>query len=250
MTKPDLHLKRASRNLLSAARQLGIWRRGNSFPYNAARVVFRGVEFGDRSYLEIGCGDGLYCVWAELNGANSVLGLEPEAEGSTCGATRTYERLKQHLRLSKGRIVGATLQSFDSNGSKYDIVALLNTVNHLDERACMNLPVEVEANRMYIELFRKIRSLVKDQGWLVLTDCARRNFFGDLGVRNPFWPSIEWHKHQQPAVWIKLLKEAGFGHEHLVWTGEPRLCGLGAPLRNRLYAYFTRSHFRLSMRPI
>ena len=61
-------------------------------------------------------------------------------------------------------------------------------------------------------------------GTLLIADCARRNLFGDLMVPNPFAPSIEWLKHQQPKLWVKLLQKAGFESKNIRWT-VPARCG-------------------------
>ena len=44
------------------------------------------------------------------------------------------------------------------------------------------------------------------------------NVFGDLGIRNPLTPNIEWFKHQQPQYWVELLKQAGFGEPVIHWS--------------------------------
>ena len=40
---------------------------------------------------------------------------------------------------------------------------------------------------------------------------------GELGLRNPFVPTIEWHKHQSPNTWIRLFEDFGFKKQSLSW---------------------------------
>jgi hypothetical protein len=53
-------------------------------------------------------------------------------------------------------------------------------------------------------------------GTLILTDCDNNSFWSDIGVKNPFNPHIEWHKHQKTQLWIDILSDAGFGEVKLL----------------------------------
>ena len=89
---------------------------------------------------------------------------------------------------------------------------------------------------------------MKKKGVLIATDCSCKNFFNDIGVKNIFVPTIEWHKHQKPGTWIKLLKEAGFKNPTLKWFSPNRL---GRPGRftmgNYFMNYLTRSYFEVTV---
>jgi hypothetical protein len=149
------------------------------------------------------------------------------------------------------RLLRTTLQQFDPDRAKFDVLLLHNSVNHLDESACMALGDDDNAWQTYLAIFEKLRDLAAPGATLILADCSRHNFFGLVGMRNPFARSIEWQKHQPPEIWIRLLERCGFANPRLSWTTFNSLGSLGrVALGNRLAAYFLMSHFRLSMRAV
>ena len=87
---------------------------------------------------------------------------------------------------------------------------------------------------------------MKKKGTLIVTDASCNNFFNDVRMKNVLAPTIEWHKHQQPGTWIKLLKESGFRNPEVVWLSPNRL---GRPGRflfgNYFISYLTTSFFKI-----
>lgn len=104
------------------------------------------------------------------------------------------------------------------------------------------------ARATYLSLFRKLARLAKPGAKLIVCDCARRNLFADLGLRNPIVPKIEWHKHQSPELWARLLASAGFANPKIRWTSFNTFRRSGQLLLgNRVAAYCLTSTFCLSM---
>ncbi|GMV97050.1 MAG: hypothetical protein AMXMBFR83_14090 [Phycisphaerae bacterium] len=236
------------REYLELGKQHGWWRQGTGHLYYCRRLLFGGIDLAGKRFLDIGCGNGRFCLWAAIRGAAEVVGLEPSVEGSRGGAAvRQFREFVARLRLDNVRIEEVTLQDFIQPGRTWDVVLLHAAVNHLDEPACIRLLEDEAARETYRGLFRKIRELMAPGGKLVIMDCARRNLFGDLGWRNPFVPTIEWHKHQQPKTWAALLLESGFREPRISWLTSGYSLALGRLARNRLWAYCTRSSFRLQV---
>src|SRR5215471_10033416 len=51
--------------------------RNRSFDFpRFCRQVFRNIDFRGKTMLEIGCGEGTLCLWACLQGAREVVGLD------------------------------------------------------------------------------------------------------------------------------------------------------------------------------
>ena len=101
----------------------------------------------------------------------------------------------------------------------------------------------------YAGVFRALFGSLRPGGWLVATDCSRANFFNDVGTTSPFMPDIEWHKHQSPGTWDRLLRQVGFAAARVQWSSPNTLGALGRLLLgNRFAAYFLLSHFRLAAR--
>jgi SAM-dependent methyltransferase len=215
-------------------------------------TVFGGLTLDGRTVLDIGGGMGLLSFAAVQRGAARALLVVPEAQGAggTAGVVGRFREVRQALGWSdRIELQPVTFQAFDPGTERFDLVLSHNSINHLDERACAEVHRSAEARRVYLEIFAKVRGLVRPGGSLVILDCARHSLFGDLGLRSPIMPAIEWQKHQQPGVWVRLLKEAGFTEPAIRWTTLHSLGGPGrALLGNPLAAYVLTSHFRLEVR--
>jgi SAM-dependent methyltransferase len=207
--------------------------------------VFGSIPLAGASVLDIGGGEGLFSFYAVARGAVSVVCLEPEGHGGTAEMRAAFLRNQDGLDPQR-RIEWQprTLQTMPADGRRFDVILLHNSVNHLDENACIELARSDAARRAYAGVFARIHALAAPRAALILCDCSSRNLYAGLGVRNPFAVSIEWHKHQPPALWIDRLAAAGFSRPRLTWTFCPRL---GATAGGWV-AWFLDSHFRLEMR--
>ena len=73
---------------------------------------------------------------------------------------------------------------------------------------------------------------------------VNKNLFGDLGIRNPFARDIDWKIHQEPNIWIDILKEQGFHDLKINWSTFNSLGKTGRYFfENKFFSYLTLSHF-------
>lgn len=207
--------------------------------------VYKGVDLAGKAVLEIGAGAGVFSAFAAINGANRVVALEPETAGSSEGYQFKIQQMAHGLGATNLEVRGDTIQEYEANGTVFDIVLSCNSVNHFDERMCMELHRSEEARQAYRKIFARVREMMKPGGLLILSDCARHNFYPDVGLSNPICRSIEWHKHQSPSLWGELLSPLGFRKKSLSWYRFHPLRKLGWFGSNRLAAYFLTSQFRL-----
>jgi len=225
----------------------GLWRTSKSL-HTYLTFVFKGISFEGKRVLDIGSGSGIFGFYAAVCGAKCVVCLEPEAHGGSDGMNSQFNRIKEALDLDQVTLLAQTFQEFSAEPNSFDIIILHNSVNHLDEPACIQLGKNPGARTIYKELFDKLAGLATPSSSLVLTDCTSRNLFALLRVKHPLSPSIEWHKHQPPQVWVRLLQSCGFGAPHIRWSSYRRLGTLGwALLANRHAAFFLTGHFCLHM---
>lgn len=211
--------------------------------------LFEDVSFDNKAMLDVGGGAGLFSFYAACMGANKVICLEPELAGASREAIDEFKKLRSALpTLDQVKLKSTTIQNFDSNDDKFDIILLHDSINHLDEEACINLRHDCHAMQAYKAIFEKLRGLASSGAQLIITDCSRYNFFALCNLRNPFAPNITWSKHQSARYWARLLSDAGFCNPKIRWTAFRRLPRIGRlPLVAECASYFLRSHFCLTM---
>ncbi|MCO5091030.1 class I SAM-dependent methyltransferase [Bosea sp. (in: a-proteobacteria)] len=212
------------------------------------KFLFDGVRLTGARVLDVGCGRGALALWAGLHGASHVLGIEPESDGSTQGMLSSFQGTIDKLGL--GPVVKSRacfLEDITPSDGCFDVVVLFNVINHLDEKAVTSLHTSKDSAESYTKVLRHLRTIVADGGSVIVADCGRRNFWNDIGLRNPLMPTIEWHKHQQPKLWASIFEGAGFALHDLRWSP---LYPLGAITSNWPVHYFTASHFTLRFKAV
>ena len=215
------------------------------------KSIFEGIDFKDKSFLDIGGGYGVYSIYAALSMAKDVVILEPEGVGSHSDLFAKYNSLVGNFpHLDNISFLPLTFQEYNPE-SKFDVILSHASINHLDETACINLKRSQDARKIYSDLFRKLSEMMKENGILIVCDGARDNFFHHIGIKNPFAPTIEREKHQNPNVWINLLERAGFKLIDVKWSTPNRFGQLGRYLlANRIMAYFTTGDFCFKMKKL
>jgi SAM-dependent methyltransferase len=213
--------------------------------------LFENVELAQKNVLDVGGGKGLLTFYAALNGAKKAVCLEPEQAGSTNGITKGFHDLRREFPESLPvELFQLTLQEYvqQAHAGIYDVVIMHNSINHLDEEACIHLLKSEASYKRYVNIFKDVYRIMKENGILIVTDVSCNNFFKTVGVKNIFVPTIEWHKHQQPGTWISILEEAGFKNPEVKWPTPNRLRRPGRFfMDNYFISYLTRSFFRMKM---
>lgn len=230
-------------------RENNIWPSLERLDYSLEQF-FRGLNLEGKSVLEIGAGKGLSSVWCALRGADKVIALEPQSSGSTKGVQQEFEKMSEAIDLEgKVEYLPITFEDYlaKNESRSLDYILMQAVINHLDEEATekLHLP-EAEAERQrYRDIFKNIFDVLKTSGTLIIYDVGRHNFWHDLKLKNPFSPTIEYDKHQQPKMWNELLCQCGFEFMDLRWFTLYKLRHLRLLLSYRIPAYFLNSAFIL-----
>jgi 2-polyprenyl-3-methyl-5-hydroxy-6-metoxy-1,4-benzoquinol methylase len=168
--------------------------------------------------LDVGAGRGSFAIWAALSGAAFVLGLEPQAAGSTGGALDVFQRLVSELQLEDKVIASAAMLEQLESSQRFDVVTMYNVINHLDEEAVIHLHESEAARSAYVKLLVNLRGHLSAEARVIVADSSPENVWGRLGVTTPLTRPMEWRKHQRPEAWTALFAEAGFRLQDLRWS--------------------------------
>lgn len=246
----DEFLDIAVSNGLLAGRRRGILSRSEQLRYHLD-AFFGGVDPSGLRVLDVGGGKGLLSLSAAAAGAHSVVCLEPAADGSQAGAASNFDRIAELLGVSNIAKLDARpvldYLAAENCDESFDLVVMGNSINHLDEEACVGLLTNPAAKQRYGQIFGAIARATVAGAPLIMTDCGSRNLFGDLSLPNPVAAGIEWEKHQQPQVWASVAAESGFDLRSIDWTTFDQFGKWGRPLAPWPVAYMLRSHFRLEL---
>lgn len=212
-----------------------------------AQFLFRDIDLKDKRVCDIGCGKGPWAIWCALHGGRSV-GIEPEEDGSTSGTLQAFEDTVTLFGLqSTVRYENEIMERFLQNEKGFDVVILFNVINHLDESAVERLHFDRNAVKQYIEKFELLRSSMNAGGILILSDCARSNFWDKLHLISPLARNIEWNKHQDPDIWANIARDAGFECIDLRWS---YLYPFKNITSNWFTSYLTSSDFVMRLRAV
>lgn len=190
--------------------------------------IFASTTIKGKNILEIGAGRGILGCMLSLAGSSSVTALEPEAAGADQEVLEKFYQNIKACSLNNVDPIQKTLQEYRLPQNFYDIVVSVDSVNHWDEQACINLHRSENDRRVYIEMFQKILRSLTDKGQLLTSEIGKWNLFSwssnHLGITNPLCPSIEWFNHQQPRLWAQLMRQAGFSQVRWKWLFPAIFC--------------------------
>lgn len=215
----------------------------DSFRYQTECFRLHRIPLEGKRVLDIGGGDGRYSFYMAAAGAREVICLEPELAGSSEGMIASFEETKRQLNLPCVHLVISTFQEYKPD-APFDILFSNASINHLDEEACIHLKHSKQAQEVYRQLFDKMHDMLRPGGYLVIYDASRYCFYSILGLRNPFAPTIEWHKHQTPWFWSRFAQASGFRKVHQKWSHPYRFHRIGHLLiGNPVVNFFWKSQF-------
>lgn len=198
--------------------------------------------------LDVGCGRGTTTFYAALCGAKEVIGLDPEASGSTAGLTQTFSKIREELGLEQCVLKPTDFMTYNTE-TPFDLILLYNSINHIRE-VTSDIQRDEVARKSQSRVIAQIARVLKVNGWVVLCDAGRRNLFGDLGLRSPLAPTISWNAHQNLSAWRQLLAKHGFSDFCHNWYVPYIIPWAGILLDNPVSNYLTFSHFVLRGRKI
>ena len=115
-------------------------------------------------------------LWAGLNGATRVVGIEPEISGSTSGSFAKFKQAIPALGLMSV-VAAQAIDALKLTTTPFDVIVLYNVINHFSEEHTRTLE-RPESRLYYRNVFSHLAGLISPGGTIIIADCATRNFFG------------------------------------------------------------------------
>lgn len=215
----------------------------------AASRFFGDIDLHGKRILEIGSGKGLTAMFMGLQGAASVVSMEPGLAGSRSGVLAVQQRRIAALGLEQvSELIDADFNTWDPAGRQFDVVVSQASINHLYESPHHALRHR-ETHERYSAICRKIRSTLADGGVFCVADASRYGFFAmtkRFGIERPWAKrrvSINWRIHQNAGVWRKILLASGFSRAEIEYPVPYALRRLGPAVANPVANFFLRAAF-------
>jgi SAM-dependent methyltransferase len=216
---------------------------------HALANMFSGIDFAGKRVLEIGSGRGLLAIYMGMRGAQ-VVSMEPELVGATSGVIAQQRARLAELGMTNVEVVNADFNTWDAGERRFDIIVSRASINHL-YASVHHAEHHKETWDAYLQMARRVRSMLAPGGIFVATDASRYAFFSALrrfGVRRPWRlrrSSIDWRHHQNAGTWTKIFREAGFSAVHVAYPVPYPLRALGPIVDTAVANFFLRGAFIL-----
>ena len=214
------------------------------YDFYFSNYIYDDIDLDGKKILDIGGGNGIASFHALNSSENcSAWVVDPIAEGSNDLMLAQYESMKKSYGAERINFHRDYVNTLLDPGT-FDIIVMHNTVNHIGEDILQDISYKNEAYTEYVSRLKTILDRLASDGILIVADCGSRNFFGQIGLKSPFAPSIDWHLHCEPGVWQQMIEDIGVLHIKTQWTARREFGVFGKFfLANRLFSYFTNSHF-------
>ncbi len=138
-----------------------IYHSPNSLKWYFEEYLFKNIDFKNKTILDIGGGIGLISFFAAASGASQVVLLEPESSGSGSNEMKKFTKMIDNFSFSHNiQLLNTTFQEFNGQDMKFDIIVSHNSINHLDENACINLLSSAKSKDDYLNLFKKMYNIL------------------------------------------------------------------------------------------
>jgi 2-polyprenyl-6-hydroxyphenyl methylase/3-demethylubiquinone-9 3-methyltransferase len=139
----------------------------------------------DKTFLDVGCGSGLFSIAASALGAKKVLGIDVDPECIATSKKLADEVYKWDQKVRKNAIEFRTESILSENTKlqRYDIVYSWGVLHHTGD--------------MY-KAFETIKNLVADKGILVLAIYNRH-------ITSPLWKAVKYTYVKSPRFIRKIL---------------------------------------------
>jgi hypothetical protein len=109
--------------------------------------------------LDVGGGIGWITFYAAAKEAKKAICLEPEVAGSRNGMIHKFNEIKSALQPDLPvEHLPLTLQDYlmEVNYKEFDIIVLHNSINHLDEEACITFRESGRSYNTYKNIFTQV----------------------------------------------------------------------------------------------
>lgn len=212
--------------------------------------LFGGFDFRGKRVLEIGSGRGLLSTYIAAAGADHVVSLEPEMEGSTSGTAGIHQERLDELAIANCEIRVEDFNEARFSNERFDLILMVAVLNHLYETP-LDASKEEAVFKRYTEIASRLRELLSPSGQVIATDACRYCFWTQMrrfGLPKKLCFSqrtIDWKIHQQPSVWQSIFRNARFASTEISYPLPFRLRRMHRFINNSMVNFVLLGEFRL-----
>jgi len=147
------------------------------------------------------------------------VGLEPaEGKGSNKKVIHTFRNRVKKLNLENVNIIKETIENYNSNGLKFDIISANFSLHHII-LSKKNLLRENVSKKRYRELFLKIYDMLENNGIFIIKEISKYHL-------SRYWPyygriigndNIDWRTKHNSKEYIRILIDCGFKPNYVIY---------------------------------
>ncbi len=181
-------------------------------------VLFEKINSKNNFFLFVGVGHGLDSIMALKQGhANYIEGIDPyfSEDGNGEEDYKTLKNLIKKIGLNnKFKLLKTTFDKYYlRNKKKFDEIVINDVLHHIFV-TCENLN-QSKLHDKAVNMFIKLRRLLKEDGFLVISDVNRIGFRQFLVNKKIIKSCVDYSTKQNWNQWYGALKKAGWYLEHL-----------------------------------
>lgn len=214
------------------------------------KQLLGGIDLTGKRVMEIGSGRGLLSLYCGLQGAEKVVSIEPEMDGSTSGVVQEQLDRIEAMGLKNVEMRREDFNEMEFETSEFDLIIMIAVLNHLHETP-INAMKDQKVYDKYVEIVGSLHSLTRPGAVVVATDACRYCLWTHL--RRIGYPrslcltqrTIEWEIHQQPKVWKQIFLDSGFSSVDISYPVPYRLRSLAPVVNTPIVNYAIKGEFIL-----
>ncbi|MFQ6082772.1 MAG: class I SAM-dependent methyltransferase [Methanosarcinales archaeon] len=191
-----------------------------------------------KKLLEIGCGKGFTSLWIScFTDIEEVWAIdEAKGAGSELNVLNNLKEIVDSFKIDNLKICEIDFLHHNFQNEHFDYIIANNTLHHII-RTRKYYSKDHETKKQWIDLFKNIYLLLKNDGILILGELTRKSIWRFLPLK---YRNIDWKIHPTLSEFLDAIKKAGFLKVDYQYRIPYQLRKFNKILNNYLFGFFVR----------